>query len=150
MTRDEADLSHITETDKAYLAGFIDGEGHLGVKTSPYFYPLVEVTQAIEKPIQELHKLWGVGYLSSRPNSGFNARMLYKWTIRAAKAANLLKEVLPYLVIKRTQAEGLLALQDNIDEHRHLHKLPEEVLEYRAWIKQKVSELNRGVLEYDS
>jgi hypothetical protein len=110
------------KTAKAYTAGIIDGEGSISLvlittrrtksgrpATAPKL--VIQVGNTNIKLIQWLVKTWQMGsvagpYYVKNPN----AKPHYCWRVRGPVAAKLLHQLLPYLVIKRQQAElGLRA-----------------------------------------
>ena len=105
------------KTDLAYIAGLFDGEGSIGLnKTknyngtgSVYYRLLVQVCMVEEYIPQWLHLNFG-GSLSKRimvkPR-----RNITHWQIANRKAAEFLKVILPYLKIKKPQAEVALEFQ---------------------------------------
>lgn len=94
----------------AYLAGFIDGDGSISIAKSGNYYALrIEISQhpKHEEIIRKIHREWG-GYRYKRTGGyGNNPLMMVSWTGQNARP--LLKEVLPFLVLKKKQAK--LALQ---------------------------------------
>lgn len=109
----------ITETDYAYLAGLIDGDGCVLVRRrdhkarpgdrqrGPSFSLNVKVGGET-KHIYDLRKKHGnVGSVYTR--KGKRKRHLAEWTIAAKRGRALLEKVVPHLILKRPQ--GLLVLQ---------------------------------------
>lgn len=93
---------------RAYIAGIIDGEGHIGIHIRSSkngrtaWLPVVRVSSSSEELIQWLTEHAGMGHVN-RLNSG----MIF-WTPDRQGQVDLLEQVLPYLVIKKRQAEILL------------------------------------------
>jgi len=135
-------IGHLSETEKGYLAGIIDGEGcimlarHLG-KRGKYVY---HVYVAIANTSVALHhwleqRLPGAGYVRQRRRVKVDARSTsnqplwrtgYDWIISGNRVAMvLLREITPYLVIKRAQAEllagGYLHLSEEERDALYLH-----------------------------
>lgn len=121
----------LNETDKAYLAGLLDGEGSIGIDNHGGIRtPSVRITLTNTNidMLAELKTLWG-GCLSAR-----RKRNLY-WKpvsdlIWASKTTDfVLKAVLPYLRIKRKQC--LVALSSTIPLYQILVKRESPlILEY--------------------
>jgi hypothetical protein len=117
-------IGHLTEAEKGYLAGIIDGEGCILMnrekgKKGDYIY---RVFVTIANTSMKLHewleeKLPGRGYVrqaypgekrspTSHPERW---KTSYNWTISGSRVAIvLLREIAPYLIIKREQAELLV------------------------------------------
>lgn len=90
----------------AYIAGFMDGEGCIMAFTHPQskgIYPRVVLTQRNPAPLKAIHAKCG-GYLHQ------DHRGIWRLRWDARKAEELLKEVVPYLILKRRQAELALLL----------------------------------------
>jgi hypothetical protein len=134
-------IRHLSETEKGYLAGIIDGEGcimlarHLG-KRGKYVYNLyvniANTSMALHYWLEQ--RLPGAGYVrqnsravAARPNTHPERwKPAYSWIVSGNRvAAVLLREIAPYLVIKRAQAE-LLA-----DGYVHLSSEERDVLYLR-------------------
>jgi len=107
--------SNMTETQKAYLAGLIDGEGSIGIynpKTPSksiigernLFYPVIKIgmTDGFET-IYELRQCYG-GTLYTRKYNGLKNRDCLMLTIRSSGILKLVDDLLPYLRIKKRQA----------------------------------------------
>jgi hypothetical protein len=112
-------LAHLTEADRGYIAGIIDGEGCIhfarrnafsrpsGRSESKSFSIAVQVTQIDGRLISWLQeKIAGVGSVATY-NRAKQKHVLYQWTLRSSAAQIFLREIAPYLVIKREQAEAL-------------------------------------------
>ena len=110
----------------AYLAGFFDGEGSIMIvptfwvsqkKGNRYAYRLhCSACNANPKPVFLLSDLFG-GKVYERPvgKNGVNkVRFLisYSWSITSWKALSFLKVVLPYLIVKKEQAELAVVFQE--------------------------------------
>lgn len=105
-------------TDLAYVAGIIDGEGSIGIAIhkSPsckrgYTLELcVQVTSSDDWLCQWLRFGFG-GSLNHHLN--IHGTPMTHWTIVARKAAEFLRLILPYLMIKKPQAEIAINFQSN-------------------------------------
>ena len=90
----------------AWVAGFIDGEGFVGMhrcthegNKRDYFQLLLDVAQARPEPIERLQQYFG-GKVTFRRNAGNGA---YYWRLYGDRAARTLQQLLPYLLVKRQQ-----------------------------------------------
>lgn len=103
-------ISHLTEAEKGYLAGIVDGEGCLGVckkkgwKGSYYYNFIVTVANTDKKLVDWLQTKLG-GYIRSYPAKG-ERRPWWIWSMEdgLAKIMVFCQEIMPYLVIKQEQA----------------------------------------------
>lgn len=101
----------------AYLAGLIDGEGYIGMvktitrpKEAPSLYvlvPRIQVKMCNKEGIEMAHKYFG-GSIYFKKLSG-NNRDQWVWQLTGhQRIKNTLTLLLPYLVIKKYQAEVIL------------------------------------------
>jgi hypothetical protein len=141
------------ETDKAYLAGMVDGEGCISIlsqidKSGTMTYRLIiDVSSTDAGVIHYLHELWGVGAIHiTRPNDGRH-RDGYHWVVSSRYAADLLATILPYLILKKNQAELALRFQATMRPREiaagkgvgRYMKTPLELVELRESYKQQLS-----------
>lgn len=97
------------EIKHSYAAGLFDGEGYVDIykattskaSKSPSFMLRVIISQKDGKVMNWLKDSFG-GYVTKevRPTS-----YIYRWDIRSKSAHDFLLKILPYLVIKKEQAE---------------------------------------------
>uniref|UniRef100_A0A6M3KK29 Putative homing endonuclease n=1 Tax=viral metagenome TaxID=1070528 RepID=A0A6M3KK29_9ZZZZ len=104
-----------TTEEFAYIAGFIDGEGAIGIHAQKKKYGVVRsirvvVTNSDPIPLKMIQDLYG-GSLHSR---SIRDNWKISWTLflSAHKAYNLLKDIRPYLKIKDKQAVLCLLFQE--------------------------------------
>ncbi|SRR6266567_3758057 len=97
------------ETDKAYAAGFFDGEGHIEYRG--YYNLQVIVTQVDRAPLDWFVILFG-GYIrwnvSNKHHNG-----AHNWHANTQIGANFLEAVEPYLLVKRSEVIGTLEKWNN-------------------------------------
>lgn len=98
----------------AYLAGFLDGEGTIGVRRtsraalgqSPSYEPYVSAANTNPTVVLVLHGLFGGSYRARATTLGGNARpAIYVWTVKSRAAVAVCGLLLPYLRMKRPQAQ---------------------------------------------
>ncbi len=119
----------ISEEEKAYIAGFLDGDGSIYVRLKPnssYRYRF-QISPAIvfyqsekeSKHLEQLHKKIGRGYLRKR-NDG-----IVEYIIGDTKSIRILIEnIFPYLRIKKSQAKLMM----EVLERKAKVKTPREFL----------------------
>ena len=97
----------------AYTAGIVDGEGTIKLRTNKSYYEVeVFVTNTNEWLIQWLKMQFGGRiYLMKDSSRKPNARDGFRWRLISRQASEFLKLILPYLQIKRPQAELAIAYQ---------------------------------------
>lgn len=112
----DTNLLPLSETEVAYLAGLIDGEGCIRLqaqRTNKGKYYSFTVSMSIAMvcnpcPLPELHdKLGGTLSVWDRKKDGW--KDCYRWALYGAKLVPLLQAILPYLKVKHKQC--VLAIQ---------------------------------------
>ena len=147
---------NISEVDKSYLAGIIDGEGCIRIGKNiinpdhPLYTSCVEVTQVSKSFLEDLQTLWaGAGSIHQHAHAKGNQSDSYRWTISGKKSQDVLEAVLPYLRLKGNQAEGAIELERSkrrTGKSNRAKPSTKEEREYREYIKTRISDLNQGVL----
>ncbi len=157
-------MNALTETEKAYLAGLVDGEGciHIGKRASKNTpTPGYTLMLIISQSNGDFLKYWmdrvGLGSLHYQegPSRGsgikdkyrVNCRRAYAWHIHSAGAGELIKEILPYLILKREQAELAIEFQATQNIHRKSgrkgNRLPPEIIANRERLRLLVKNKNQ-------
>ena len=93
-----------------YAAGFFDGEGCVNCSTNKSGSPFVRilVVNTNLEVLERFKETWG-GDINKNYKPKDNWKQAYTWRLSHIAASLFLKEMLPYLVIKKKQAE--LAIQ---------------------------------------
>jgi hypothetical protein len=110
----------LTVPDAAYLAGLIDGEGHISGYIYGYRSESVYIKVAIAntyKPVLDwVQQVTGVGSVIPRKSSNPNPKhkLGYSWQINAEAAESVLQQVLPYLRIKADRAQLALDVLERL------------------------------------
>lgn len=109
------------ETEKAYLAGLIDGEGYIGILKSmkgnkkhftsakEYLYcPVFKIAMTHKPVLEYLHNKYG-GTLNTRKRNLKNPahKEAYDWVIKNAKVMVILNEVYPFMRVKQIEVDIL-------------------------------------------
>ena len=106
----------------AYLAGFVDGEGNVMIAEAASnglpSYPRLTVGQTNPEPLIMLEDRFG-GNVHSREIK-LERKPMFVWVVQNRRAYEALKNLLPYLTVKREQAK--LAIE--FYEFVQLRKLP--------------------------
>lgn len=146
-------MNELSETEKAYIAGIIDGEGSILVtrvsrpenRSGYRFYPIVSVTSTSKDLLDWLCKTTGVDKVYTKKESSIKAkRKCWRWALKQSHVQRLLDQVLPYLVIKKDSAENCLEFCKESINRGNYGKYDLDKME-RFW--KKSSELNmRGEL----
>jgi hypothetical protein len=106
-----------TESDKAYAAGFLDGEGCVSLyrrertehgRHGDYWTAQVGIAQVDPTPLLWLAERWGGYFRASGVRRQSTHRQAYELQWHGRNAGVLLADLLPYLQVKKVQAEALL------------------------------------------
>lgn len=106
------------ETLYSYLAGLVDGEGSICVKSESKSRPYViylEMANCNYKLISIFEENFG-GKVRKRDNSKNKKNLLnnwkpcYEWQLSKKKAATVIKKIFPYLIAKKRQAVLVLRM----------------------------------------
>lgn len=119
-----------TIQDLAYCAGVIDSDGTIGVKMSTYamrhgnggqpnYSERICVKQVEPQAVDLLTSLFGGSRYISKP-SAKKGRALFSWQVTDQQAASALRAILPFLRIKRPQAENCLRLREIKEESKRV------------------------------
>lgn len=141
------------EITYGYIAGFIDGEGYLGIRRHThsksvygFHYQIVVKVAQIEinqEPLLEIQKLFG-GHIS-KPRMEGNRRPTVTWELSNTKlVSRFLKEIGHLLRIKKPQAQ---ILQEYIAIGKMTTRIPEQMELQRPVLYQKREELYKKILK---
>lgn len=114
-----APVSTLAETDKAWMAGFIDGEGYLGItkqvrkgRPSPAYRAMITVSNTRKDALELFVGAYGSPIYGHREvrkgKDNVNWAEAYSWYCPMARSEELLMDVRPYLRVKNVQADFLL------------------------------------------
>ena len=104
----------IWETDKAYIAGIVDGEGCVtiyrrkckGTRTGLFYTSGIVVVNTHKGVIDFCHQKTGLGTVCVEKKKTRN-RPAWRLSLQAKQALELLEVIEPYLIVKKSQAEVL-------------------------------------------
>lgn len=145
------------ETTKAYLAGLFDGEGCISFlrqyenKSSFVLHAIIGSSDW--GIINWLKDNFGGVVKEQKPNAfhaGFKRNKIYgRWILRTRNALAFLKEVYPYLKIKKKQAELAMKYYETVSTHRErdYFKLPQNRANLREKIVHEIRVLNGRIKE---
>jgi len=121
-------IKDYTVAQLAYLAGILDGEGSFIIgcyafskKTGiPHFHTTIQVTSTDKVLIEWLVDNFG-GKLSTytaKQMASNCKRVPFRWTIFSDRVKHLCECTLPYLVIKKDQAQIMIEMRDTFEKTR--------------------------------
>lgn len=148
-------MNKLTEVEKAYLAGFIDGEGCIRISKGRQdgnqfefgFKMFVIVTNANLPILEELKALAGVGIIyvyKKLPIAGKGIwKPCHRWQVVSKQARELLENIYPYVKLKKEHIKAVLEFPFNGKGHRRT----EEDYNNQLQAFFKIGELNKRGLE---
>jgi hypothetical protein len=148
--RPEPILLDVSDTDAAYMAGLIDGEGTIGIirYKGKSYGTLLAITNTHQGVLEWCHEKFGgtrnrVTRKTIRPQDGWSTP--YMWQANSHRVKAVLVHCLPYLKIKKDQAILAIEFVDRMAQspyHGASNPIPPEELEIRADYKRRLSLLN--------
>ena len=109
-------------TALAWAAGFIDGEGciqapvRLRERNRRGYGLSLYVGQVDPRPLHRLADTFG-GLVYPKSRQSGERRQMFMWRVTGLTAADALSALLPYLLVKREQAELALQLRERITSY---------------------------------
>jgi hypothetical protein len=132
-----------SETDLAYMAGIIDGEGTISARRrknqqgARYVDFMLSVANTDERLIRWIHERFSGSIDFRQQRQSDIHKPLWRWTTSATNGELVIVAVRPYLVIKQAQADLYLELRETIGNG---YMLTDEI---KAKREELVTELHR-------
>ena len=142
-------INKLSNTDAAYIAGFLDGEGTITIYRNSYrsadgtptYALLVSIWNTFQGVIDWIALTVGYGNVHFKRRSSVKGyKPIYEWKVNGEVAIELLRQLQPYLKVKRLQAEIAFQFGDTLSGPGR--KLPGNVAEFRKRLRKQVSILN--------
>ena len=137
-------MKELRNTTLAYLAGFIDGEGYIGIRKGKrkgcvnlvYWCEMRAVNTRIA-PLELLRATFD-GMIYLRRGRKHNWKDQWHWVAPLSTIQTILTALLPYLIIKKEDAELLLRFYRDrtLTQDRSLPTPPEEVALREAFYQE--------------
>lgn len=138
------------ETELAYAAGIVDGEGCIfignrGGNATPKYTLKVEVCSTTPVVLRWLRNRFG-GNITNATTPSDKQKPQQRWSVSTAAAGKFLAAIRPYMVIKAEQADLAIQFQLRMNHHRRGRSpmLPEET-EIRAGMARQLSDMKKKV-----
>lgn len=138
----------MTKEQIAYIAGVVDSDGCIHINKSPQklgrsidYTTEITIVNTNEKLITWINNLVK-GSIYNHKFKNVKHKDTFRWRISRKVALKLLKQIEPYLVIKKEQA--LIAI--SLEQRKVLgttNKLPIKELSFREKVYTKIKQLNR-------
>lgn len=122
---------NLTELEKAYIAGIIDGEGSISCSYGNNGLPQLFVAVGMGKPILPLwlKEKIGTGTYSQCVSKYSHDGFMYQWNLAGATAKPLLEAIQPFIVLKREEVRIALLFIDTLKSRsQRQQKMSEEDL----------------------
>jgi len=143
----------IEPTTLAYLAGMIDGDGHITITRSTrggrdYFGAQVGIAGTRREPHDLAAALFG-GKVSCHQPANPEHRPQFQWQRMGKAAVPVIEGVLPYLLVKKEHAMLALELQEHATEASSVDPFPwfsssYDPLEAMKRMREEMIEMNQS------
>lgn len=136
--------------DYKYAAGFVDGEGYLGVVkvkrkacVGGYEYrPHIKIANTNREVLERFKDKFGGSICKySEKHQSRNAKDIYVWTLTQGKVFKCLKKISKYLIVKREQSKVMLKYSKQW-KNRTTRRLSDKDRKEREIIYIKLRKLN--------
>jgi hypothetical protein len=147
-----------TDTQAAYMAGIMDGEGTFYIGNysgnrkngDKHFQTVIAVATTDKSLMDWLVNVFGGSFRAYTPKQmAKNCRkQVYRWQATSNRLLHICQIILPYLVIKKRQAEIMIEIRNtfndeqNIKGRQHTQNLPKGVLELRQQLMDELKLLH--------
>jgi hypothetical protein len=135
------------ESRRAYAAGYFDGEGTISIhrRRGKYekatFVLQLNVGSTDPEPLYWLYENFGGRVRGPLRRPKENHKPIYFWQTATSSAESFLKEIYPYLIVKKKQADVALKLRATLGKMGE--RASEETIRQREELKAELSRLNR-------
>ena len=153
-----------SETTAAYMAGILDGEGSLSIGNysgnrkngDKHFQVNIAICSTDEVLITWIVDTFGgyKGKYTPKQMSRNGRKQVFRWQCSSDRLTHICEICLPYLIIKKRQAEILLEMRktyhdaQNIKGMRGVQNLPKEILDLRQSLFLELRALHNRTYSY--
>lgn len=107
-----------------YIAGFFDGEGYIVITKAKHrriegahrYWLTIQFTNTHKEVMEEIHKVVGGSMIFHKGDKGLKPH--YRVTLYCREAYGCLKLMLPYLIVKKKEAEWAIKFQESVRSWR--------------------------------
>jgi len=133
----------LTEVERAYIAGLIDGEGCI---SGHYVGELAQLAVVVQMGSEELtkwlHSLFGGVHLLHKVETVRTCAM-WKWRINGRQCREVLEAVYPYIRLKKEQVALALAFVELLEQTAEPGtRVSEEVKNKRVYLVERIRSLS--------
>lgn len=141
-------MDKIMSVKMAYMAGLIDGEGHIGIKSDStkkqyrtYYYERISIANTCKEVVDMFSGEFG-GYVYLHKPSKLSDNSYWTWEVTNTKARIAISKLMPYLVVKKHEAEMVTLLSDN--KIKKYDIIPDDIQEYRKHLFDDIKLLRKN------
>lgn len=145
-----------SETDRAWLAAFMDGEGTVSIRSHKHpgqdwradFVPFIGAGNNDIELLQHCVAITGLGSVRLKSAAGVDARAInsrrdnYGWRLDGNKAIDVIRAVYPHLIAKRKQAILAYTL-DTLNKGDKVDRKTDEAWQKRAYLYELIKRCNQ-------
>uniref|UniRef100_A0A6M3J686 Putative homing endonuclease n=1 Tax=viral metagenome TaxID=1070528 RepID=A0A6M3J686_9ZZZZ len=142
-------MNILAENDAAYIAGFVDGEGsicfhrnHKNDSKTTTYSPRLRITNTNKDVLDWIAVVIGLGKVRSQKLYANNTKPVYEWYASGRYSIAVLKQLIPFLKVKKLQAETCVSYGLTLQKSGRL-RLAQEVIDEREILRNNVVSLNR-------
>ncbi len=140
-------LLYMNRDSIIFFAGIFDGEGSLmieiqsknAVRKYDYFSLRLVITNTNKELIDWMATNFG-GKISTRKKI-VGRKTTYDWKLYSLKAANLIRQALPFFIVKRERSKIFLTFSETIGKTGW--NIPKELRDYRQELYEQMKILNK-------
>lgn len=140
-----------TLTKIAYFAGIIDGEGTILIakqtwKEKTSYFPRMDVSNSDRRIIEWIQSEFGGTIQKYQRQIHRRHKPVYRVSFHSSIAESVVRLILPFLIIKREQAEVFLAFRQRMNDKHPMHPLSADERATREQLYWAMKKLNkRGI-----
>lgn len=152
------------ETVAAYMAGILDGEGSLSIGNysgnrkngDKHFQVNISVSSTDKPLIDWIYDTFGGyrGEYTPKQMSRNGRKQVYRWQCSSDRLRHICEITLPYLIIKKRQAEILIEMRKTYNGSHsqkgkwNTQKIPQEILDIRQSFFLELKSLHNRTYSY--
>lgn len=129
----------------AYIAGLIDGDGHIGIRIGPRgkISPLIQFHNSMKQVSVYLNKLFGGTVACDKPKKESD-RIIWKWMLQGGEGCqNFLNKVMEFLVLKKDSAIHLMEFLSNPQTDKDYYQISKDLNLNRKLESFEIDKINR-------
>lgn len=101
----------MTELEKGYIAGIIDGEGSICLtKSGKWRHPTIQISSTTYEMLEYVQSVIG-GTISKKSENGANCKQAYAYKIDYQRAIQVLQEIVEHLHEPKKKARAMWIIQ---------------------------------------